>query len=131
MMTKMLETPARPVVVVITEDEALLRTVAAEVLNDEGFTTIEAEDAAVALKICELRADEIDVLFTDIRMPGRMNGLELAHRVRERWPWISVIIVSGNSGVHRDELPEGTRFLPKPYDMRRVVDLIGALPWRP
>jgi DNA-binding NtrC family response regulator len=120
MMTKMLETPARPVVVVITEDEALLRTVAAEVLNDEGFTTIEAEDAAVALKICELRADEIDVLFTDIRIPGRMNGLKLARHVRERWPWISVIIVSGNSDVHRDDVPDGARFLPKPYDMRRL-----------
>ena len=59
-----------------------------------------------------------------------MNGLELAHRVRERWPWISVIVVSGNSGGHRDELPEGVRFLPKPYDMGRVVDLIRELPQR-
>ena len=89
--------------------------------------TIEAEHATAALDICKLRADEVDVLFTDIRMPGPMNGLELAHRVRERWPWISVVIVSGNFFGTADELPEGARFLPKPYDMQRVVDLIHEL----
>jgi two-component system, response regulator PdtaR len=127
MMTEASETSARPVVVVVTEDEALVRMIAVEVLNDEGFVTIEAEHAAAALNICKLRADEVDVLFTDIRMPGSMDGLELAHCVRERWPRISLVIVSGNLFVNLDELPAGSRFLAKPYDMQRVVDLIYEL----
>ena len=104
-----------------------MRMAAVEVLNDQGFVTIVADHAAAALKICELQANEIDVLFTDIRMPGRLNGLELAHRVRERWPWISVVIVSGNLVIDTDELPAGARFLPKPYEMQRVVDLTHEL----
>jgi DNA-binding NtrC family response regulator len=127
MMSDAPEPPGRPVVVVVTEDEALVRMAAVEVLNDQGFVTIEADHAAAALKVCELRADEVDVLFTDIRMPGRLNGLELAHLVREQWPWISVVIASGNLVVDGDELPAGARFLPKPYDMQRVVDLIYEL----
>jgi DNA-binding NtrC family response regulator len=117
----------RPVVIVVTEDEVLVRTVAVELLNDEGFVTIEAEHAAAALEIIESRADEVDVLFTDIRMPGPMNGVELAHRVHTQWPWILLVIVSGNFSVSHAELPEGARFLSKPYSMQRVVDLIHEL----
>ena len=127
MMSDAPEPADRPVVVVVAEDESLTRAVAVELLNDQGFVTFEAEHAADALKICELRADVVDVLFTDIRMPGRMDGLELAHRVREQWPWISVVVVSGNLVVDADELPTGARFLPKPYEMQRVVDLIHEL----
>jgi len=117
----------RPLVVVIAEDEVLLRTLAAEVLEDEGFITVEAENARVALDICKSRAETIDVLFTDIRMPGPMDGLELAHRVRKRWPSVAILIASGNIFVGRDELPEGARFLPKPYDLHRIVDVIRQL----
>jgi two-component system, response regulator PdtaR len=127
MMSDVPELSDRRVVVVVTEDEALMRMVAVEVLNAQGFVTIEASHAAAALKICESRADEVDVLFTDIRMPGRMNGLELAHRVRGQWPWISVVIASGNFLGNADELPAGARFLSKPYDMQDVVDAIHEL----
>lgn len=98
--------------------KALVRAIAVKVLNDEGFVTLETEHAVAALNICKMRADEIDVLFTDIRMPGPMNGLELAHRVHEHWRWISVLIASGNLVVNADELPAGARFLPKPLLMR-------------
>jgi CheY-like chemotaxis protein len=117
----------RPLVVLVAEDEVLVRMCAVEALNQEGFVTFEAAHAASALDICRLRSDEIDVLFTDIRMPGSMDGLGLAHRVRERWPDISLVIVSGNLFVSLDELPVGARFLPKPYDMQRIVDLIHEL----
>jgi CheY-like chemotaxis protein len=117
----------RPIVVLVAEDEALVRMVAADALRDEGFVTIEAGHAVAALDICIARADEVDVLFTDIRMPGPMDGLELACHVRMRWPWISVVMASGNLTVGVHELPAGTRFLPKPYNMRRVVDLIREL----
>jgi CheY-like chemotaxis protein len=117
----------RPAVVLIAEDEALLRMLAVEVLSDNGFVAIEAEKATAALDICKVRAEEIDVLFTDIRMPGSMDGLELAHHVRERWPWISVVITSGNHFMSPGEFPAGARFLRKPYDMQWVVDLIHEM----
>lgn len=116
-----------PLVVVIAEDEVLLRMLAVDVLTEEGFIAIEAGHATAALDICRTRADEIDVLFTDIRMPGPINGLELAHRVRDRWPWISVVVTSGNILVGTKELPEGACFLAKPYDMHRVVNLLREL----
>src|SRR5213078_4635470 len=117
------EIPGRPIVVVVAEDEPLLRMLAVEALSESGLVAIEAGHASAALDICKSRADEIDVLFTDVRMPGSMDGLELAHRVHERWPGISVVIVSGNLYVGRGELPDGARFLTKPYDLQRVVDL--------
>ena len=127
MMTTAPEIPDRPMVVVVAEDEAVVRLSAVELLRDQGFVTIEAAHAKAALKICELQAAEIDILFTDIDMPGPMNGLELAHRVREQWPWISIIIVSGNFFVHVAELPAAGRFLPKPYDMLHVANLIHEM----
>ena len=127
MMANPSEVPHRPLVVVIADDEALLRTVAVDALEDEGFLTFEAENALAALDICKSRPEAIDVLFTDIRMPGPIDGLELAHRVRERWSWIATIIASGNIFVGRDELPEGARFLPKPYDIQRIVDMIRQM----
>jgi CheY-like chemotaxis protein len=117
----------RPLVVVIAEDEVLLRTLAVEFLEDEGFITVAAETALAALDICKSRPGAIDVLFTDIRMPGPMDGLELAHRVRERWPRVGIIIASGNIFVGRDQLPDGARFLPKPYDLHRIVEAIRQL----
>jgi len=126
-MTHTPATPVQPIVVVVAEDEGLLRAIAADVLGDEGFTAIEAEHAAAALTICAAQADEIDILFTDVHMPGPMNGVELARRVREQWPWISVVITSGHLPVNRSELPEGTRFLAKPYDLGQVVGVFRAL----
>jgi two-component system, response regulator PdtaR len=126
-MTYHSETAGRPLVVVVAEDEMLLRMVAVDALSEEGFCTIEAGHAIAALDICKARAEEVDVLFTDIRMPGSMDGLELAHHVHERWPSIAILIVSGNVFVNMKELPTGARFLPKPYDMQRVVDLIHEL----
>jgi CheY-like chemotaxis protein len=121
------EVPERPPVVVIADDEVLLRTLAVEVLEDEGFIAVEAENARAALAICKARPEAIDVLFTDIRMPGSMDGLELAHRVRERWPRVAIIIASGNVFVGRDQLPDGARFVPKPYDLHRIADIIRQM----
>jgi two-component system, response regulator PdtaR len=126
-MTDPSKSHPRPIVVVVAEDEMLLRMIAVEALTEEGFIAIEAGHATAALEVCKSRANEIDVLFTDIRMPGSMDGLELAHRVRERWPQISVLIASGNLFVPADELPAGASFLPKPYDMRRVVHVIREM----
>jgi CheY-like chemotaxis protein len=117
----------RSIVVLVAEDEPMLRMLAVDALTEEGLVSLEAGHAAAALDICKARADEFDVLFTDVRMPGPMDGLELAHRVRDRWPRISVVIASGNVFGASDELPAGAHFLPKPYDMRRVIGLIRQL----
>jgi two-component system, response regulator PdtaR len=124
-----MDTPSddRSIVVLVAEDEPMLRMLAVDALTEEGLVSLEAGHAAAALDICKARAEEVDVLFTDVRMPGPMDGLELAHRVRVRWPWISVVIASGNLFGDSHGLPTGTHFLPKPYDMRRVIGLIREL----
>lgn len=104
---------------------------AAEVLTGEGFVTMEANDAAAAIAIFESRASEVDVLFTDIQMPGSMDGVALAHHVRERSPSIAVVIASGNLSVKTEEFPAGARFMPKPYDMTHIVELMRELCPRP
>ena len=94
---------------------------AVEVLTEEGFATIEAGSASEALKLCKAQPDAVDVLFTDVRMPGSMDGLELARKVHERWPWMIIVISSGNLSLRGEDLPDGAKFLPKPYDMRRGI----------
>ena len=126
-MTDPPKSEAPPLVVIVAEDEPLLRTLAVETLTEEGFVTIEVSNAAEALAACKAQPEAVDVLFTDIRMPGSMDGLELAYKVRERWPWIPVLLASGNIFLNRRELPEGAKFLPKPYDMRCVVGLLREL----
>src|SRR6476660_2495130 len=80
--------------VLVVEDEMLLRMRAIDIVEDAGFTPIEAVNADDALAILESRSD-IELLFTDIQMPGSMDGLKLALAVHERWPSIKIILVSG------------------------------------
>ena len=89
-----LEQAASPPKVLVVEDEMMLRMRAVEIVEDAGFIPIEAVNADEALAILESRSD-IDLLFTDIQMPGSMDGLKLAHAVHERWPSIKIILVSG------------------------------------
>jgi CheY-like chemotaxis protein len=102
----------RPVVLIV-EDEFLLRMNAAEMIGDAGFNVVEAGNADEAIAILEARPD-IRVVFTDIQMPGSMDGLKLAQFVRGRWPPIKIVATSGFVNVANDALPEGSRFLPKP-----------------
>ena len=108
-----------PIVVIVAEDEAALRTLAGEVLAEAGFTVVEAAHADDALAIMKSRA--VDVLFTDVQMPGSMDGLELARYVRRRWPRVAVLIASGNKGPSSTEMPDGSRFLHKPYSNCRLL----------
>ena len=118
--------PARKTVL-IAEDEALIRLMAVEALADAGFHIIEAEHTDEALAVLKAGADEIDLLFTDINMPGSMNGLELAHYVHSLWPRVALLIASGNAQPTRRELPPGGRFLTKPYAMDEVVEHVATL----
>ena len=93
---------------------------AAEMIGDAGFNVVEASNADEAIAILEERPD-IRVVFTDIQMPGSMDGLKLAQFVRGRWPPIKIVATSGFVNVGKNDLPEGSRFLPKPYRPEQIV----------
>ena len=115
----------RPVVLIV-EDELLLRMDAIDVIAAAGFEVVEAGDADEAIKVLESRRD-ITVVFTDIQMPGSMDGLKLARAVRGRWPPIKIVTTSGQCVVEATDLPEGGRFLPKPYSPMQVSGLLREL----
>jgi DNA-binding NtrC family response regulator len=113
--------------VILVEDEPLIRMIAESVLCDCGFQVFVATDAYEALRILESEAIHIQVLFTDVNMPGAMNGVTLAHYVRRHWPWISELITSGRGSSANTDMPEGSRFIAKPYDLDKVVNQIRDL----
>ena len=112
----------RPVVLIV-EDEFLLRIDAADTIAAAGFEVVEAENADQAIEILEARRD-ITVVFTDIQMPGSMDGLKLARAVRGRWPPIKIVATSGYVGIAETDLPEGGKFLPKPYSPTEVAGVL-------
>jgi CheY-like chemotaxis protein len=105
-------TTAKPVILVV-EDEALVRMIAVAVAENSGFEVLEAATADEAIKILESRSD-IRLVFTDVNMPGSMNGLRLAHAVRGRWPPVELLITSALGDITAKDLPERGRFLAKP-----------------
>jgi CheY-like chemotaxis protein len=113
-------------VVLIVEDEFLLRINAVDMIEAAGFEVVEAGNADEAIEILESRRD-ITVVFTDIQMPGSMDGLKLARAVRGRWPPIKIVATSGHVGVAETDLPEGGRFLPKPYSPVQVTGVLREL----
>lgn len=122
---KMAVDEARATILVV-EDETLIRMVSTEMLEDAGFRVIEAQSADEALKILEQAAD-VQLLFTDIRMPGSMDGLELAELVHRRWPNIRLLLTSGHRSLGETEVPDQGRFVPKPYSVTAVINQIQAL----
>jgi len=120
--------PAVPPKVLVVEDEMLLRMRAVDIVEDAGFTPIEAANADEALAILESRSD-IVLLFTDIQMPGSMDGLKLAQAVHQRWPSIKIILVSGKLTLTEAEKPIDSRFFGKPLEVKQMIaemqDMIG------
>jgi CheY-like chemotaxis protein len=123
-----LDRSAPPAVVLVVEDEMLLRMRAVDMVEDAGFTSVEAVDADEAVAILESRSD-IALLFTDIQMPGSMDGLKLAHAVHQRWPPIKIILVSGQLKLANADLPADSRFFGKPLEAEEMIaemrNLIG------
>jgi CheY-like chemotaxis protein len=112
-----------PAAVLIVEDEPLVRLCAVTMVEEAGFEVIEAANADEAIRILETRND-IRVVFTDIQMPGSMDGLKLAHAVRNRWPPIKIIVTSGRGPVKKRDLPEGGLFFAKPYNPMQVSNVL-------
>jgi two-component sensor histidine kinase/ActR/RegA family two-component response regulator len=115
--------------VLVVEDEMVLRMRAVDIVEDAGFKAIEAVNADEALSILESRSD-ISLLFSDIQMPGTMDGLKLAHAVHDRWPSIKIILVSGQVRPLDEDKPPDSRFFGKPLEMTQVIaelkEMVGA-----
>ncbi|MEB2846671.1 response regulator [Rhizobiales bacterium RZME27] len=106
--------------VLVVEDEPLLRMMAMAMVEDAGFEPVEARDADEAIALLEARTD-ITIVFTDVDMPGSMDGLKLAAAIRDRWPPIEIVITSGHFRLDDSTIPARTVFFPKPYDHQEVV----------
>lgn len=111
---------SRPLVLVV-EDERLVRMNAVDMIRESGFDVLEASNADEAILLLETRLD-IKLVFTDIDMPGSMNGIKLAHAVRNRWPPIQIVATSGHFALRDGDLPSDVRFLSKPYTLRQVQE---------
>ena len=122
----MMASPARRPVVLIVEDELLLRINAAEMIAEAGFDVVEAGNADHAIAILEARPD-IHIVFTDIQMPGSMDGLKLARFVRDRWPPIKIVATSGRVAIQDSDLPEGGVFIGKPYTAAKIASTLRCL----
>lgn len=115
-----------PTNVLVVDDEMVLRMRAVDIVEDAGFTAVEAVNADEALAILESRSD-ITLLFSDIQMPGTMDGLKLAHAVHERWPAIKIILVSGQVQVTDADKPLDSLFIGKPLDVKQMVFELQAM----
>lgn len=112
--------------VLVVEDDILVRMLVVDDLEAAGFRVLQASNADKAIEILE-REPDVWAIFTDIDMPGSMDGLKLAFAVRDRWPPVHIFVTSGQRMDDRHLLPEGSRFFPKPSDMERVISELRAL----
>ena len=113
-------------VVLIVEDEMLIRMGAVDLVLSAGYEALEARDADEAIRILEERQD-VDLVFTDVQMPGTMDGIKLASFIRGRWPPVKLLVASGNAIVEESSLPDGSRFFAKPYDDKAITDAMAKL----
>ncbi|MGO4408338.1 response regulator [Bosea sp. RAF48] len=109
----------RPTILIV-EDEPLLLMDAVDMVEEAGFEAVEASDADRAIEILTSRSD-IRIVLTDVDMPGSMDGVKLAHFVRDRWPPIEIIIVSGHRTVAAEEMPDRGLFFSKPYSRHAIT----------
>lgn len=118
-------TPSIRNCILIVEDEPLLRIDTVDMVEDEGFEAFEASNADDALLLLE-KNPQINVMCTDIDMPGSMDGLALAMLVRQRWPGIAIVVVSGHKKPGEADLPSDGRFVPKPYVKTAIMSALRA-----
>jgi CheY-like chemotaxis protein len=113
-------------VVLVVEDSPLIRMGAVELVLSAGYEALEAGDADEAIRILESRED-IDLVFTDVQMPGTMDGVKLSHYIRDRWPPVKLIVASGAAVLAESHLPGGSRFFSKPYDDNMITETMAHL----
>jgi two-component system, response regulator PdtaR len=123
---RMIDSPTNAPSVLVVEDEPLIRMLVVDVLAERGLEVREASTAEEALAILAGQP-EVKVLFTDLNMPGALDGLELARRVHQHWPDVELLLTSGRERIPKEEIPDAGTFIPKPYDIEAVADRIFHL----
>ena len=113
-------------IVLVVEDNTIIRMGAVDLVVSAGYEAIEARDADEAIRILESRSD-IDLVFTDVQMPGSMDGIKLAHYIRERWPPVKLILASGNAILEESSLPTGSGFFAKPYVDHAIMETMARM----
>lgn len=117
---------AHEALILIVEDEYLIRMLAADVAAERGFAVLEAGNSDEAMRLLERQAG-IDIVFTDIDMPGDCDGLALAKRISHLWPSVRIVITSGKVRPRESELPNGSLFLAKPYRPDELADALAMV----
>lgn len=118
--------PVKTAVVLVVEDNPIILMSALDLVWTAGFEGIGAASADEAIAILEARAD-IHLVFTDVEMPGTIDGVKLAHHIRNRWPPIHLIVASGRSIPDESQLPTGSKFFRKPYDSNSIVEEMARM----
>ena len=111
-------------IVLVVEDEGFVRLMAVDMLEEAGFEVLEVASADEALGVLKSRSD-IAVLFTDVDMPGALNGFDLAGCVAKRWPHIRLVITSGRCWPGNEDVPDNGQFVHKPYHSAQLMSAIG------
>jgi CheY-like chemotaxis protein len=119
------EVAKRPIVLVV-EDDFLLRMDAVNIVRNAGFGAVEATNADEAIAVIEADPN-IHIVFTDVQMPGTMDGLKLARFIKDRWPPIKIVATSGRVRVSKADLPEGSVFVRKPYSPELIISTLREL----
>ena len=96
-----------------------------DALKDEGYDVITVANADDAIKVLEI-SNDIRTIFTDIDLPGSMDGLKLAAAVRDRWPPVNIIVTTGMRAPRRDEMPAKSLFIAKPYRSAEVLEAVRS-----
>lgn len=110
--------------ILVVEDDPFVRDMVLDVLTEAGFSTCEAMAGEEALRRLVLQPD-IDVVVTDVDMPGKLDGVELARRIRQSWPGVGVVLISGGSRIMRP-IPPQAKFLAKPFSAAALLRSIST-----
>jgi DNA-binding NtrC family response regulator len=114
-------------IVLVVEDEPLIRTVLIDAFEEAGFTVLDASDGDHAVQMLEQNANRVCALFSDINLPGSMNGVLLAKHARNHWPWIGVVLASGRPKPDKSAMPENVEFFQKPYAISSIIQHVREL----
>ena len=117
----------QPKVVLVAEDDDFIREIIADVLAESGHTVVQVANAAQALEILRESSLRVDLLFTDVRMPGTMDGMALAELASATWPDVKILIASGHIRPSQAQIPARSRFIPKPYTVETMEKAICDL----
>ena len=111
--------------ILVVDDEALIRMAMMNIVEDAGYSAVEAANADEAIIMLERCAD-ISAVLTDINMPGSMDGLQLSRLIRDRWPLIGLVVTSGRFVAHAMQMPTGVHFIAKPYTPGEIVSALQS-----